>query len=99
MTEERNPKVIFVKDGMNIEKLFFTIHGVLNNHNKAFIRTLYKSSNVGIVYGVCQLMEELGYIEPIKKKEIVVKFENGSKINNLQFEIELLGRFHKYNDS
>lgn len=93
-----DPYVIVVTDRMSLKDLFFSIHGILNHHNKAIIRTMFYEGRMSKVRSACSLMRELGYIEPYEEEEVEVCLKDGSKIRNMEFKIELIAKFHKFPD-
>ena len=89
--------VIVVTNGFRVGDILYYIHKKwYDNLNKVRIRTMF--NKVDVVNMACVYMKSVGYVKEITKKEIVVTLKDGHKMNNIEYEIELINKFHKFNE-
>ncbi len=91
------PNVIVVCDGETVERLFYRCHLLLSKYNNIKIRTMIVTQRIGMIYSVCDLMKDIGYVIPKRIKEVDVILRDGGKMRNLQFDIELIHKFQRFN--
>lgn len=99
MKRKFEPNLIIINKDSSIDSLVHRMLLIFQSYNAVIIRTMYTSERVGMVHGACKLLAGIGnggFIKKPETKEIQVTLKSGGQINNLQFDIELIEKFHKF---